>query len=76
MYEPTGIVTGAASSFYSSLGQFKVQFLFLTHILVTIYVGVNAIIAAKLMYMTILGKSCRNLSNLCDIAVADVLLRR
>lgn len=60
VYEPTGIVTGPASSFYSALGLFKVQFLLLTHVLLTMYVAVNALIASKLMYMSVLGKDVCN----------------
>lgn len=56
VYEPTGIVAGNGAGLYAYLGFFKVQFLLLTHALITIYVAVNALVASKLMYMTILGK--------------------
>lgn len=57
IYEPTGIVAGTGAGGYAYMGYFKVQFLLLTHALITIYVAVNALIASKLMYITILGTS-------------------
>jgi hypothetical protein len=53
-----------------------VQFLLLTHALITIYVAVNALVAAKLMYMTILGMESIEFSDLLDLDDADVLRRR
>lgn len=53
-YEPTGI-TNKALNFYSYFGLFKIQILLLTHLLITLYVAVNAILASKILYMTMLG---------------------
>lgn len=48
-------MTGKGASFYAFLGYFKVQFLLITHGLITVYVAINAIVASKLLYSTILS---------------------
>lgn len=53
-YLPTGI-TNKALNIFSSLGYFKIQILLVTHLFITLYTAVNAIIASKILYMTILG---------------------
>jgi hypothetical protein len=47
-----------------------------THVLITIYVAVNALVAAKLMYISILGIKSAKFSYLCSFNDADVLCRR
>ena len=53
---PTGI-TSTAVKRYSYTSYFKLQFLLITHLIVSLYVGVNAVIAATLMFASLFGIS-------------------
>jgi len=51
---PTGI-TSALAKGYSYTSYFKLQFLLMTHMIVSLYVAVNALAAATLMFTTFFG---------------------
>ena len=53
---PTGITSTAVKN-YSYTSYFKLQFLLITHLIISLYVGVNAVIAATLMFASLFGIS-------------------
>lgn len=51
MLQPDGIKNGFLK-FFGSLSEFPIQFLFVTHVLATIYVSFDALLATKVLFST------------------------
>lgn len=48
-----GEITNGFLKFFASLSEFPVQFLFLTHVLATMYVAFDALVATKVIFVTL-----------------------
>lgn len=53
---PTGITSPVVRG-YAYTSYFKLQFLLITHLLASLYMGVNAVVAATLMFATMFGST-------------------